>query len=267
MVEPLYRAEGQQVAYHLRYSWTAWPAGSLWRSLPIDDLLSTLAPRWEQDGLRVLERLISPDKIQATFSTRPDVAPTALARLAKGRLQHAMREADRTFQGFSRKVSVRCVGRNRAKDVQAYIARQVEKEHFADSRFEAMMRQFTVLCPSVNLALPDSSTHGRYWYNLHVVLVVAERYRIVDPHRLGTIRDRCFQIANKKGHRIAVLSVMPDHLHMALRGNRDESPQDIALAFQNNLAFALGQMRIWSDGYYVGTLGEYDMQAIRQNRS
>jgi len=254
MVEPLYRAEGQRVAYHLCYSWTAWPVGSRWRSLPIGELLDMVAPLWEHDGLRVLEHRVSPNELQVTFSTTPNVSPTALVRLAKGRLQRAMREADGAFEGFSRKVSVRSVGRNRTEDVRTYLARQVEKEHFADPAFEAMMRQFTVVGPNVDLAVPDASARGRYWYNLHLVLVVVERCRIVDSQRLGTIRDWCFKIAQKKGHRIALLSVMPDHLHVAMRANRDHSPQEIALAFQNNLAFAVGQTRIWNDGFYGGHL-------------
>ena len=227
-IEPLYRADVKEVAYHLRYSWTAWPVGSRWRALPMEDLLNRVAPLWEQDGLRMLEYRTSQDKLQVTFSTTPGVSPIALTRLAKGRLQHAMREAD--------------------------------------AGFEAMMRQFTVVCPDVDLAVPTMTARGRYWYNLHVVLVVVERRRIVDPQRLGTIRDWCFRIATKKGHQIAALSVMPDHLHVAMRGNPDHSPQEIALAFQNNLAYAVGQTRIWNDGFYVGTFGEYDMQAIRQDR-
>ena len=43
--------------------------------------------------------------------------------------------------------------------------------------------------------------------------------------------------------------------------------QEVALAFQNNLAYALGQARIWADTYYVGTFGEYDMSAVRGKQS
>lgn len=92
-----------------------------------------------------------------------------------------------------------------------------------------------------------------------------ERFRIADALWLGRIRDQSSRIAQKKGHAISRLSAMPDHLHLALRGNVDQSPQDIALAFQNNLAYALGQCRVWRDTYYVGTFSEYDMGAIRRS--
>ena len=183
------------------------------------------------------------------------------------RLQHDLRKLLPGWPGFSRKVSVRSVGENTRHQVEDYIANQVSKERFLDLRYEGALRQFTVRCPEVDLSQPTASSHGCYWYNLHVVLVVAERGPIHDLPCLAKIRDGCFAIARKKGHRIAVLSVMPDHVHMAMRGAIEESPQEIALGFQNNLAYLLGQVRIWSPGFYVGTFSEYDMGAIRAGRS
>jgi hypothetical protein len=46
------------------------------------------------------------DKIQLTFSTTPAVSPVFLAGRAKGRLQHALRQAGAAFAGSSRQVSV-----------------------------------------------------------------------------------------------------------------------------------------------------------------
>jgi hypothetical protein len=62
-------------------------------------------------------------------------------------------------------------------EVAGYIRKQVSKEGFADPRFAATMRQFTVTCPDVDLAQPTESCSGRYGYNLPLVLVVVERFR------------------------------------------------------------------------------------------
>ena len=43
-----------------------------------------------------------------------------------------------------------------------------------------------------------------------------------------------------------------------------ESPEEIALAYMNNLAFAHGMRPVYQFGYYVGTFGEYDMAAVRR---
>ena len=59
---------------------------------------------------------------------------------------------------------------------------------------------------------------------------------------------------------------MPDHVHLALRGNIEQSPEEIALAVMNNLAYAFGQNPIWQASYYVATFSEYDMGAVRRDR-
>ena len=45
-----------------------------------------------------------------------------------------------------------------------------------------------VCCEEVDLREPSVSSHGRYWYNVHVVLVVAERDRIADRAALAIVR-------------------------------------------------------------------------------
>lgn len=258
----LYEPSQVDGAYRLRYSWTGWPSGKTFENTPAE-ILDEIVPLWEQDGLRLLEKRWAADKIQLLFSATPATSPVFLAARAKGRLDHALRAAGLQMR-FSRKVAVRTIGDNTRKDVEGYIERQVAKERFADPRFEATMRQFTVVDPSVDLSVAGESARGRYWYNLHLVLVVVERYRIVDAKRLGTIRDWCFKIAEKKGYAISRLSVMPDHLHIALRGDHEQSPNEIVYAFQNNLAYAFGQTSIWENGFYVGTFSEYDMDAVRR---
>lgn len=151
---------------------------------------------------------------------------------------------------------MRSIGDNARTDVEQYIMNQVAKDRLVDPRFEGVLGQFTVADPAVDLSAATETLSGRYWYNLHLVVVTVERFRIADAAWLGRIRDQSIRIAQKKGHAISRLSVMPDHLHIAMRGNIDQSPQDIALAFQNNLAYALGQCRVWRDTYYVGTFSE-----------
>ena len=159
---------------------------------------------------------------------------------------------------------MRSIGNNCTSDVEQYVRDQVVNAAFADGNFAERLRQFTIMNPGVVLSEPTETSSGRYWYNLHVVLVTEERYQRGDERWLGSIRDQSLKIARRKGHAISCLSVMPDHLHVALRGNIEHSPHEIALAFQNNLAYALGQVRLWRHTYYVGTFGEYDMQAIRR---
>src|SRR5205823_7750768 len=93
--------------------------------------------------------------------------------------------------------------------------------------------------------------------------VTRERYRIGEAAVLTRVRDTALAVARKKGYAVAELAVLPDHLHAALRGNVEASPEVIALSFLNNLAYALGQRAVWQFGYYAGTFGEYGMRAVR----
>jgi REP element-mobilizing transposase RayT len=81
---------------------------------------------------------------------------------------------------------------------------------------------------------------------------------------MALIRDTSLKIAEKKGYALKSVSVMPDHLHLALRGDIEHSPEDIAMAYLNNLAYKMGQNSVWQHEYYAGTFSEYDVRAIRR---
>ena len=257
-----YTGHNLRPAYTLRYDWTGWPTNGTRLPPQIVAAARDTAPLWEQDGLRLLTPSATAEKVQLLFSVTPHVSPIFFCMRVKGRLQHALRKTGAPVE-FSRKVAFRSLGENTDDIVGNYIRGQVGKEDFADQRFREIMRSFTVMCDDARLADPAESNSGRYWYNLHLVLVVANRFRITNPERLGRLRDTAFDIAAEGGHRIATLSVMPDHAHMALRGNIAKTPQEIALAFQNGLARAAG-CRVWQDGYYMGTFSEYNLDVIRR---
>ena len=214
--------------------------------------------------MRLLQHRWTDKMLQLVFSVRPDVSPQFIAMRAKGRLVHAGRQVGRQLT-FSRKLAVRSIGNNTCDDINAYIERQVAKERFADPRFEATMRQFTLHNAMVDLSQPAESARGRYWYNLHMVLVVDGRFRLCDPKLLGQLGDAALKIASKKAHRISRLSVMPDHIHAALRPTPNETPIDVVFAYQNNLAHMLKMGHIWMDSFYVGTFGEYSTRSIRDS--
>lgn len=257
---PLYGPATANPAYELRYSWTGWLSSGRLESLV--ELVGSVAPLWQKDGLHLLEHRCHDGALQLLFSATPSVSPEFIAGRAKGRLDHAARQAGREL-AFSRKLAVRSVGENTRRDVEAYIERQVGKERFVDPRFEAAMQEFTICNPNVDLSIPTETARGRYWCNLHLVLVIEGRFRITEPRVLAQVRDATLKVAAKKAHAISRLSVMPDHLHAALRPAPGESPVDVAFAYQNNLAHVLKLGRIWRDSFYVGTFGEYNMQAVR----
>jgi len=118
MPVPLYSAHNLNPAYLLRYSWAAFPAkGELLPADPPGGLFDLLSSSWEADGIRLLEHRWGAQRIQATFSTTPQVAPDFLAARAKGRLQHALRRAG-VGASFARNFSVRALGNNTRETVE-----------------------------------------------------------------------------------------------------------------------------------------------------
>ena len=177
---PCYQASDLRPAFQLRYGWTGWPSAGAFRPDLLNDVLPDIAPEWENDGIRLLESALTPDQIQLTLSTTPQVCPITLAAHVKGRLKHHCRQRGIAMD-FSRKVAVRSLGDATRAQVEGYIRNQVVNEDLADERFRAMLASFTVVNPEVDLAKPTETNSGRYWYNLHLVLVVRERYRMGEP--------------------------------------------------------------------------------------
>jgi len=250
-------------AYHLRYTWTGWPSVGSFPAEPTESFFEALAEAWEEDGIRYLERQWCDQSIQFTCSVIPTVSPTLFTSRVKGRLDHALRRSGTPIT-FSRKVAFRSIGENRREHVEAYIANQVPRGQFVDPRFSESLAGYTHFDPSVHLDEPTAVTRGRYWYNLHVVFVTEQRQRFVDEASWQRIAETCRKVASEQNHLLGSYSIMPDHLHMAVRGNVQQSPESIALGFMNSIADAFGQQLVLRPSYYVGTFGEYEMRAVRR---
>ena len=263
MPAPLYLAHNLNPAYLLRYSWAAFPAnGTRLPAHPPDGLLDLLSSSWEADGIRLLEHRWDAQRVQATFSTTPRVAPDFLAARAKGRLQHALRQAG-IGASFARNFSVRAIGNNTRETVGRYVHDQVQRGDFADPKYREGLKLAGWTNPEIDLRQPIETARGRYWYVLHLVLVTSDRYRIDAETTARVVSEGCRAVAAKHCYQLSCVAVMPDHLHLVLQGAPADSPEKIALCFQNNLAWLLGQVRVWESNYYAGTTGEYTMHAVR----
>ncbi len=258
---PIYTPDRARVVHALRYDWTGWLREGSFPATTTSALESCRAA-WSTDGLEVDRFEVQDGSIQCLFGVAPSVSPAFCAMRAKGRLQHALRKAGSPVV-FRRNVSMRTLGENTRDIVAGYIGRQVGKSDYADPRWKEFLGRFTFAEGATRLAEPQATGHGRYWYNLHLVIVVQDRrYPIGLKDSFRKIKEACPRIAAKKGYDLAEVSIMPDHVHVALRGNIEHSPMEIGLAFLNNLAFVLGYNRVWSDEFYVGTFSEYDIQKI-----
>jgi REP element-mobilizing transposase RayT len=129
---------------------------------------------------------------------------------------------------------------------------------------QALLVHFQLEFPKVDLALRQTTAHGAYLYNLHLVLVHDGRWREIREQELVRTRNMVLRVAAVKKHRVSRLALLADQLHMVLGVPPVSSPEEIALAYLNNLAYTHGMQAVFSQGYYVGTVGDYDSWAIRR---
>lgn len=244
MPEPIYTPDNCHPAYQLR-----WSLALFARALPsAETWLPSLKDTVERDGVRLLEfHHKPPDVYFFLLSTTPDVSPAQIVKSVKGRLQHRIRaEAPNAFQ---RNFSVTSVGDACRQTVEEYIAGQLGHHRMADPRAEALLEEFQLVDRNVDLSQAVFSSHGRYVYNLHVVLVHQARWREIRRERLEATRDMIVGVARKKQHRLARLALLADHVHLALGCGYQESPECVALGYLNNLAYAHGMTAVYAFGF------------------
>ena len=197
-LQPYYEPNAVTPHYELRYGWAGWPTRGTRFPKEMECHLPGPAKSWEEDGLRLLETSFSPECVLMTFSVKPEVPPVLFTARVKGRLQYALAKAGLRVK-FSRKVAMQWIGENHREDVEAYIANQIANESWADPRIMEVLAPFTVTNPEVDLSAPTETTSGRYWYNLHLVLVTEERWRNSEVPWLAKIRDQSYAIARRRG--------------------------------------------------------------------
>jgi len=258
-MKPLYTSSNCDAAYHLRWSLALFSTTDLPSSATWADSLGEGVSR---DGVRILEHQQQSRLLLFFLSTKPSVTPPDIVKSVKGRLQHLLKSS--TPKAFRRNFSLTSVGEARREVVESYVASQLSHHRMADQRVEARFKDFQFVFPDVDPAAEQFSSHGRYVYGLHLVLVHESRWREIRDEQLSATRDMFFKAARQKGHRISRLALLPDHLHATLGCSFADAPEEVALGYMNNLSFAHGMRPIFCASYYVGTFGEYDAGAIRR---
>jgi REP element-mobilizing transposase RayT len=246
------------LAYQLNWSvtvfWRVDPKTAAW--------LEPLQALTEPDGIRVLQHgFREPTRSVFLVSTRPPVAPATLVARLKGRLQHLLRST--IPRAFQRNYALRSIGSTRRDKLEHYLAGQLQHHPPADERVREQFARYQIHNPTVDLAAARATGHARFWYNLHGVLVNAERWREIRDEVLLRFREMLLRASAAKGHLLSQAAFVPDHLHFTLGCHPEEAPAEVILSYMNNLAYVWGMKAIFPFSGFVGTFGEYDLGAVR----
>lgn len=264
------RTRRTDLVHRIAYSWTGWPKGAALPPLPGDDFFAALDAAWASDGLRRIARRWQGDLVQFTFEAPGNVSPEFVAGRAKGRLDHALRQTG-WRHGFERKVAVRSLGENTLEVVLRYIATQLDRADLADPRYVNSLAEAAWEDGDIDLEEPLASGHGRYWHNLHLVAVTQGRRRIGREDFLlkvtAAVRAWSEELGAADGTGRArpgvhSLAVMPDHVHLAVRGPAARSPDEIAGGLREALNRAAGCL-LFDPRVYAGTFSSYPLSHVR----
>lgn len=246
------------LVHNLFFTWDGWPKqGS---HLPPQPDLDALATLWEPDGFILASRHWTSSLAQLGFEIGPDISPVFFASRVKGRLDHHLRKCG-PWDGFARKVGIRAIGHNVDDTVNSYLARQHVHGDFADPRYREHLHSAGKDYPEILLDNPFETESGRYWFNLHLVAVTESRFRIGPEDFLAKVAAGIPAWASKSGVVLKRFAIMPDHVHLALRGDPRLSSAEIAAGFYRSLNRAAG-LRLFSERIYVGTFSGYTKQSL-----
>jgi REP element-mobilizing transposase RayT len=106
------------------------------------------------------------------------------------------------------------------------------------------------------------TSHGTFWYNLHLVVVTVDRWCEVRNEYLQALHSMAHRTAMKWSLRMSSFGILPDHIHLVFGAPFARSPADISVSFLNNFAFVYGMKLLYQHGAYVGTVGEYTNKAF-----
>ena len=256
---PIYTAENCRPAWQLDWTLTIF-----WREPPrSDDWLTALRDATEQEGVRILShRFPTPDSSQFLISTKPTVRPVDLVRSVKGRLQYLVRE--RWPKALQRNYDLHSIGSTQLGKVESYVASQLEHHPIESAVLKAQLFDLQVVRPDVDLSQYRFTAHARYRCNLHLSFVNDGRWRESRPQVLERVRAMILKASDAKGHLLSRVGLLPDHLHLVLGFSPEESPLDVALSYMNNIAFVDDMQPVLMRSCYLGTVGEYDLGALRQ---
>lgn len=259
---PIYTADNCRFSHPLN-----WSLSVFWREPCEDDhWFGSLAEAVRPDGLKLKShRFTDKGHSQFVVASLPNVAPLIIVQRIKGRLQHLIREI--RPRAFKRNFAIRSFGRVTRQVVQNYVADQLGHHLMADPLVQQRLKAYQISHPEIDLSKPRQTSHGLFWYSLHLVFVHDGRFNEVRDGLLDKVSEMIERSSQAKGYLLAEAGVLSDHVHILAGCPFEESPRDIALGFLNNLAYAHGMRRVYQHGGYLGTFGEYTFHAIAEGGS
>lgn len=257
---PIYTATNTKSAFQLNWSLSLFLRDDV-RSIevPVDDLSDAI----QRDDLRLLEYRRASDRSHQFFvSSMPHLAPAEIIRSLKGRCQYLLKSV--CPRAFRRNYHLTSIGAADRATLEAYVGRQLSRHPMADERIQDRIREWQFHDSTIDLAATCVSAHGRFTFNLHVVLELEQGGWCIETPVWMARRTMLERLAHKRQWQLSRVGIVANHLHVLVGCGVSDSPLDVGLAFLNNLAYVDGMRPNYRFGFYVGTFGSYEREVIRR---
>src|SRR5207248_1140753 len=119
-------------------------------------------------------------------------------------------------KALQRNYALRSFGSATREAVEKYVGSQLNHHRMADPPVQALLARYQIHHPEVDLSQHRSTSHGVYWYNLHVVGVHAERWVEINANVLQQEMEMIERVCRAKSYWLSRGGILPDHFHLAL---------------------------------------------------
>lgn len=128
----------------------------------------------------------------------------------------------------------------------------------------------------LNEAEYHSGAHCKYLTQYHIIWCPKFRFSILKDGVDETLKKILQNICDRYGYKIKALEVMPDHIHIFIDCPQTVAPCDIARTLKSIRAIELFKAypslkqfyarsgKLWSDGYFISTIGHISEETVRK---
>ncbi|MDO4468132.1 MAG: IS200/IS605 family transposase [Bacillota bacterium] len=121
-----------------------------------------------------------------------------------------------------------------------------------------------------------SASHCKYLTQYHFIWCPKFRFPVLKDGVDDALKQILYGICDRYGYIIKALEVMPDHIHIFIDCPHTVAPSDIARTLKSISAVELFKAypelkrfyarcgRLWSNGYFVSTIGHISEDTVRR---
>lgn len=121
-----------------------------------------------------------------------------------------------------------------------------------------------------------SGAHCRYLTQYHIIWCPKFRYSVLGDEAGGRLKEILADICSRYSYSIKALEVMPDHIHIFVDCPQTVAPCDIVRTLKSLSAVEMFRAfpelkhfyarcgKLWSDGYFISTVGHISETTVRK---